>query len=423
MIIHGWMREDERLALRRWSFGRNVLEMGCFEGLSTINIAATAYRVTSVDSFDGRGTPEIPVRERFEANLQEAGVREKVQVIPGVFSEVLPGLPGGYDLALIDGSHDYESVSEDIRLSRDLLVRGSGLLAFHDYDIDHPGVTRAVRELIDGGASLVDQSNSLVLIDLWNNCRQNKPPHIAVVCPTSDGWALRESVVASIYCSNKYTRSIFSRSSSLLPTNHNQLLCDALNERINGVTHLAMLHNDIAPCHGWVDILLEEMSANHLDVISAVVPLKNGKGLTSTGVGSPGSQYAVRRVSLKELFDLQETFTVNDLPYRQDEDCGLLVNTGCFLMKLDQPWVDGLHFRQHDRLVFELKTGLHKAQAISEDWDFSRQLFYRGARIGATRKVPLYHGTPECHNRSVWGTEAEDQDYLRGDRLAKEGPK
>lgn len=420
MNIRGWMREDERLALRRWAFGKHALEMGCFEGLSTINLAMTASSVTSVDSFDGKGTPEPPVRARFEANIEEAGFKDKVLVHQGLFSEVLPRLQAGYQLVLIDGSHDYQSVLEDIRLSKDLLG-GGGLLAFHDYDIDHPGVTKAVRGLIDGGAVLVEQVNSLVLIDPAGRDIQPVKPHVAVVCPTSDGWALRESAVASICCSEKYSRSIFSRSSSLLPTNHNQLLCDALNERKNGVTHLAMLHNDVAPCHGWVDILMEEMNCHHLDVISAVVPLKNMKGLTSTGVGSPGNHYAVRRISMKELYQLAETFCAQDIPFRQDEDCGLLVNTGCFLMRIDQPWVEGLHFRQIDSLVFDLSAQEYRPRAISEDWDFSRQLLYRGARIAATRKVPLYHGIPEFHNRGVWGSEAEDMEYLRCEALAKDG--
>lgn len=420
MNIRGWMREDERLALRRWAFGKRVLELGCFEGLSTINLAMTASSVTSVDSFDGKGTPEPPVRARFEANIEEAGFKDKVLVHQGLFSEVLPRLQAGYQLVLIDGSHDYQSVSEDIRLSRDLLA-GGGLLAFHDYDIDHPGVTKAVRELIDGGAVLVEQANSLVLIDPQPEPKPAIKPHVAVVCPTSDGWALRESSVASVLCSNNYSRSIFSRSSSLLPTNHNHLLCDALNARKEGVTHLAMLHNDVAPCQGWVDILMEEMNCHHLDVISAVVPLKNMKGLTSTGVGSPGNHYAVRRISMKELYELPETFIAQDVPFRQDEDCGLLVNTGCYLMKITEPWMEGLHFRQIDSLVFDIRSQEYKPQAISEDWDFSRQLLYRGARIGATRKVPLYHGIPEFHNRGVWGSEAEDMEYLRCEALAKDG--
>ena len=410
-VVRGWLHESEALALRRWAFGKCCLELGCFEGLSTIHLASTAASVMAVDTFDGRGTPEQrDTYAAFLANTKELG---NISHAVGEFSKVLPKLDRKFDLIFIDGSHDYESVAEDISLCERLLNPG-GWLVFHDYDIEHPGVTRAVHDLIEAGAKFVAQANSLVALILDGDPPPPKKACVAVVCPTSDGWSIRESTVASIQCSERYSRVIFSRSSSLLPTNHNQLLCDALNARsTDGVTHMAMLHADVVPCWNWIDILMAEMADHDLDAISAVVPLKNGKGLTSTGVGSPRNQYAVRRISMKELYELPVTFTARDVPFRE-ADSGLMVNTGCFLMKLDEPWVSGLHFRQYDELVLETSTGLYKPRAISEDWDFCRQMLYRGARIGATRAVPLYHQIPEFHNKGVWGSEAEDQDYVLG---------
>jgi hypothetical protein len=82
----------------------------------------------------------------------------------------------------------------------------------------------------------------------------------------------------------------------------------------------------------------------------SVVPLKNEHGLTSTATDTPGYPWGIRRLTMHEALQLPETFTAADVPYRQ-EDATLLLNTGCWLMKLNEPWVKGLHFRQQDRIV------------------------------------------------------------------------
>jgi hypothetical protein len=83
--LRGWLRENERLALRRWCFGKDVLELGCFEGLSTCNISATANGLVTVDTFDGRGTNEPHDTEEILWNNLQAtsGERCPVQVHKG----------------------------------------------------------------------------------------------------------------------------------------------------------------------------------------------------------------------------------------------------------------------------------------------------------------------------------------------------
>jgi hypothetical protein len=128
------------------------------------------------------------------------------------------------------------------------------------------------------------------------------------------------------------------------------------------------------------------------DLISAVVPVRGDSWMTSTAVET-GDPWAARPLSLKECFDYPETWTSADL----------LVNTGLMLLDLNASkfGTSRRAFHQQDRVV--LKNDKHVAETIPEDWDFSRQVRGSGGRVYATRKVGLYHGTKQCHNRSVWG--------------------
>ena len=76
---------------------------------------------------------------------------------------------------------------------------------------------------------------------------------------------------------------------SLLANSINRLWVQALNERTDhGWTHFAMHHADVQAPAGWVDTLADEMARVGADVISAVVPIKDYRGLTSTGWRDPG---------------------------------------------------------------------------------------------------------------------------------------
>ncbi len=165
--LRGWLRENERLALRRWCRGHDVLELGCYEGLSTCNIAHTANSVLTVDTFDGKGTPVPCETERaLRANLETTkGFRCPVQIRKGLFADVLPRLNRQFGRIFIDGSHDYESVKQDIELCKPL-IKPQGRLIFHDYCVTHPGVVKAVDELIADGAEQVAQADTLVMVQL-----------------------------------------------------------------------------------------------------------------------------------------------------------------------------------------------------------------------------------------------------------------
>jgi hypothetical protein len=56
---------------------------------------------------------------------------------------------GPVDMVFIDGDHEYEAVKRDILNARKMLKPG-GILCGHDFSDAHPGVMKAVRELVPG---------------------------------------------------------------------------------------------------------------------------------------------------------------------------------------------------------------------------------------------------------------------------------
>src|SRR5436190_23681331 len=94
-------------------------------------------------------------------------------------------------------------------------------------------------------------------------------------------------------------------STSLLCLNRNRLWCEALNRRAGKtpITHFLFLDADVAPVdHDWFEVLLREMRRHGAQVLGAVVPIKNGSGLTSTARESDDAWHP-KHVALAELRD------------------------------------------------------------------------------------------------------------------------
>ncbi len=202
---------------------------------------------------------------------------------------------------------------------------------------------------------------------------------------------------------------------SMLTRCFNMLWCDAINARsAHAITHVAMIHDDICPDPGWLDVLMDELESTGADMISAVIPIKNERGLTSTSVDI-GDPWIVRRLTMHEVFQMPPTFSASDVSWNPDGK-PLLLNTGLWLAKFDPAWVEQISFKFVNRIV-KMPDGVWMSQDIPEDWDFSRQLHAFGCKLLATRKVGLYHQDPQFHNRHAWGTHATDMDYLQFQQL------
>lgn len=199
--------------------------------------------------------------------------------------------------------------------------------------------------------------------------------------------------------------------SSLLCKAFNQLWCVALNwrEKYN-ITHFGMLHADIVPADDWLDTLLDELERTGADLVSCVVPIKSGEGVTSTAIDSAGDPFDVgRRLTMREVMQLPETFSAADCGY---PDRVLCINTGCWLCKFDGAWVEKVHFNIKDAIVRDA-DGTFRPKVMSEDWDFSRQLHRLGLDVRATRKVALRHvGGHAYRNDTPWGT--YEVDHMAG---------
>jgi hypothetical protein len=176
-----------------------------------------------------------------------------------------------------------------------------------------------------------------------------------------------------------------------------------------------MLHSDIHPQPGFFDILQTEYERLEADVLSCVVPIKDDRGLTSTSAYT-GDLWQPRRLTLKEVHDLPETFNTEDLWHHGLADSLLLVNTGLWICRLDRPWVDSICFDVQSRIVRN-PNGQRVPQCIPEDWSFSYQIHEQApanfAKIYATRKIALTHiGDIRYPNDNAWGSWDQDRDVV-----------
>jgi hypothetical protein len=195
---------------------------------------------------------------------------------------------------------------------------------------------------------------------------------------------------------------------SLACMNFNRLWAWALNQNRRGrVDYFAMQHSDIEPQEFWLDPLIDELEARDLDVLGAVAPIKDPRGVTSIAVGHPaGDPWRVAyRLTMDEVHRLPETFT--------SEDVGgpLLLNTGLWVCRFNEEWARKVFFTVNDRIMLD-RDGDYVVQVEPEDWFSSRVYHELGLKVGCTRKVELWHrGTVAYGNAKPWGTDRYDREY------------
>ena len=126
----------------------------------------------------------------------------------------------------------------------------------------------------------------------------------------------------------------------------NNLWVMALDERDNGLTHFAMVHDDVIPEPFWLDKMLDIMNDKKADVLSAIIPIKTVQGKTSTAFDikngdSVFEHYQIRNLTLKEAYKMEPTFTAQNL----------LINTGLMLVDMRKDWVKEIVFRFEDDIL------------------------------------------------------------------------
>jgi hypothetical protein len=201
---------------------------------------------------------------------------------------------------------------------------------------------------------------------------------------------------------------------SVLESTFNELWVAALNARAEcKPRYFAMLHDDVCPEHFWLDKLVEELEKHDADIVSAVMPIRDLHGMTTTGATDPDDIWStqLRRLSVKEALKLPKTFGIEDLHDGVFSECSgrnqcLLVGTGCWVCRFDSPWVDDIVWRLESQNVLVDGTWSHRRQ--SEDWLFSIDAHKLGLKALATTAVKMYHGDTWFNNHSPWGEWSED---------------
>ena len=142
---------------------RRILEIGTFNGTTTLNLAANAppdARVTTIDlPPDWEASRDLAIevessmknmtpREKVGENYRGTPFEERIDQVFGDSAQLdWSTLGGPFDLVFIDGCHTYEYVRSDTENALAQLAPG-GVLLWHDYG-SVEGVSRAVDEFRD----------------------------------------------------------------------------------------------------------------------------------------------------------------------------------------------------------------------------------------------------------------------------------
>jgi len=150
------------------------------------------------------------------------------------------------------------------------------------------------------------------------------------------------------------------------------------------------------------------------EVLSAVVPLKDMQGVTSTAIEGP-TPWHPTRYTIRQTLEMPVTFTHPEL----------LVNTGLLLIDLrNNEWIKKVCFSISDGIGHG-PDGRSVPVVVSEDWYFSRQARAAGVTLWATRAVKLIHrGFFNYPSWTPWGeaTDSGEPDPMRERLTATAGP-
>jgi predicted O-methyltransferase YrrM len=172
--IEGWTTDAEAAELARLAVGKVVLEVGTYKGFGAVLMAQAGATVWAVDWH--RGDPDLGPRDTlctWWTNVRRHHVEDRVIGLVGRSETVLPMLrPESFDLAFIDGYHEYEAVRADIGLTVPL-VKPGGLLVFHDYCLTWRGVVNAVDAFAAKHGLERRVVGSLAIIELKESSRES----------------------------------------------------------------------------------------------------------------------------------------------------------------------------------------------------------------------------------------------------------
>ena len=420
LAIDGWL--DPKEASELYDLAKSatgpIIEIGSWKGRSTTalalgSMAGNRQTIYAVDSFKGSMDSEVQKKfyeghtigkEILRSNLDAAGVNGCVQIIEADAAEVADSLPEA-SLIFVDGAHDYQSVCRDLDVySRK--VSDGGMLACHDY---HEGpVESAVNEKIHQNKSQWIPCG--VTYTTYLASRRLVPEQRNVMLAMPGGNIQWQTVQSVLNLADGY-HFIEMTNSGNGWDDFNAVWCSALNAYAKGrITHFVQLHSDIAPRGNWLDLLLDDLDRHSLDMVSAICPIKDTRGVTSSGIGDPNNKWEPwRRFTMHEVCEQPLVFDAATFGY---EGWPLVHNTGCFACDLRNPLFSSTEpdgtakiYFDFPSKVYQKENGEFDNRRESEDWYFSRKLHELGGKSAITRRVRLSHrGVMDFNNFEPWGS-------------------
>lgn len=148
-----------------------MVEVGSFEGVSTLLFASYVDTVYSVDCYDYKvpETGRIPSHDKLFADAERIflsrtkDVKNIVKIRKTSVEAAKDFEDGSLDAVYIDAEHDEDSVREDIRTWRPKLKRG-GILSGHDFVLPHIGKILIEEEGFDPGKITVAPDTSWAVV-------------------------------------------------------------------------------------------------------------------------------------------------------------------------------------------------------------------------------------------------------------------
>lgn len=168
--IEGWVSQYEQIALLHLPsmvdhLPGNIVEIGSYKGRSTIALALgssllskSKHRIYAIDPFID------PPFHDFEANIMNHGLDKWIIPIKKHSFDAYEDCPKAISAIFIDGDHEYASIKHDVVNYVPRVLKG-GLIAFHDYSGEWPGVFRTANELCekDGFEAVMTYDNLLLV--------------------------------------------------------------------------------------------------------------------------------------------------------------------------------------------------------------------------------------------------------------------
>jgi predicted O-methyltransferase YrrM len=156
----------------------NIVEVGSYKGRSTVVMGLTlaalsqAGTIYAVDPHEGvrsgkydRVYKEGETYNDFLENIKRFGLEKFVRCMRSRATETRIEAP--ISLILFDAMHLFKNVSEDFRHFEKSIIR-NGMMAFHDYREEFPGVVEFVNSLIHAKNApyrKIRQTHSLIVLE------------------------------------------------------------------------------------------------------------------------------------------------------------------------------------------------------------------------------------------------------------------